>query len=208
MTAEERVNKIARENPKVRVCTFSILHSNEFCIELFIDAMKMIKKTDLFKHELKKSINCAERYRKAYEKSLNGTISMENSEFLADSNDKMDEELSRLENVFYYQIKQELDRYKINNSAEIAKLEECNIMLLSTLKAHDEAIDVIFKAGIGNVNREYLRLTSMQYYVNKAIEQISYTKPISLDTQIITTAYNNLIGTLFSARVINKTIEE
>ena len=208
MTREEHISRVANRNPKLLTCTFAILHANEFCIELFLDAKSMIMKTSLYRYGVKKYINEAEKHRRTYERNLNGSITYQNSEFLADSNDKMDKELSRLEMVFYYQIKQELDRQNVEYSAEIAKLEECHILLSASLIAHDEALDEIFKTGIGNINREYLRLTAMKVAVRNAMSKLSHGKTIDLDTTVITTAYNNLIGTLFSARIINKTIEE
>lgn len=201
------VTDIARCDPGVRICTFAMLHGNEIGVSLYMDAYEMMIKTPLYRHEVKRNLNLAEMERKKYEKMINNLVSS-NSYFFAESNDKMDDEIRHLESVFYFQIKQELDRHKTAYSAALARLVEAGIMLSASLNTHDEAIDYISKTGIGYINSEYLRLTSLSSYVAKAVELIPYTGKIVLDTKIITTAYNNLINTMCSAEIIDKTIKE
>lgn len=203
---EKDMNKVQNinENPLVRICTFSILHANEFSFELLIDAISMLKKTPLFKHEVKMWLNRADLLRKLYDRDLNSTIAS-NADYFASTNEKMDEEIEHLEKVFYYSIKQELDNQKIEYSAEIAKLEECNIFMMSSLNAHDEALKLLFKAKVGKINKEYLRLTKVSQSVSNAIKCIS-GNTVNLDTNRVTTAYNNLMNVFFDPKTIDKTL--
>lgn len=194
--------------PVITISTFAILHANEFCLELLIDAISMMKKTPYFIHEVKMNLNAADLNRHLYEKELASIITEDNAEFFAYSNERMDEEIGRLEKILYYQIKQEMDNLRVPHSDAIAKLEECSIILRTSLVAHDEAVATLAKSGVIGINKNYLKLNAMSNLVSKAIDNLKIDIPINLDTIMVSTAYENLMNHLFNAEVIKRTIEE
>ena len=198
---------LASQDSRIRICTFAILHTNEMCCCLLIDARSMMCKTPLFRQQVKMNLNSADLQREMYESEIARTISKENSEYFADTNDRMDEEVGNLEKIFYYSIKQELDNAGMEYSDAVAKLIECEIFLRASLVSHDEAMSILSECGIGSLRKDYLKLTNMSFYVSRALKSIPHTKSIDLDTPRVTSAYNAFLNKFFDARIIEKTIE-
>ena len=204
MTRSEIISQLASKHEGLTILTFSVLHVNDIATNMYKEVYSKISKIPLFRLNAKKHLKLAEEARKKYEKGINEIVPERNSEFFANSNDRMDEEIAHYESVLYYQIKQRLDDFSIEYSDVLAKLIECKILTDFAVEVNNQAVSLIEKK-IGAVKTDYLRLSKLKLHLREATDSLTRT---DLDTENIHKALDNLCKVITSERVINKTIEE
>ena len=106
----------------VVVTTYNILYTNDIVCSNVIEMMSELKKSKLYKNEVKMYANKVEKERKKYESLINRILS-DTCSFFADANDTFVADIQKHVDVLYYAIKNVFDKNSIENSSLIAKME-------------------------------------------------------------------------------------
>ena len=109
MTTDTATKIISKYESLVVLCTYNILFTNDICCGQIIECIHAMKRTPHYKQAFKRYLNDADRARREYERTVNGIIGSDRSEFFAECNDKYVEEVNKHVDMLYWQFKQALD---------------------------------------------------------------------------------------------------
>ena len=116
------MNVVKQHESLVVVTTYNILYTNDIVCSNVIEMMSELKKSKLYKNEVKMYANKVEKERKKYESLINRILS-DTCSFFADANDTFVADIQKHVDVLYYAIKNVFDKNSIENSSLIAKME-------------------------------------------------------------------------------------
>lgn len=123
MNKETATQIISKHESLVVLCTYNILFTNDICCGQIIECIHAMKRTPHYKQAFKRYLNDADRARREYERTVNGIIGSDRSEFFAECNDKYVEEVNKHVDMLYWQFKQALDDNGISHSSELARFK-------------------------------------------------------------------------------------
>ena len=95
MTTDTATKIISKYESLVVLCTYNILFTNDICCGQIIECIHAMKRTPHYKQAFKRYLNDADRARREYERTVNGIIGSDRSEFFAECNDKYVEEVNK-----------------------------------------------------------------------------------------------------------------
>lgn len=129
---------------------YSILCTNDMVCGLIIDAHNSLVHSPLYKMELKRLANIVEKKRRDYEKKICSIIQYHNSEIFANINDSFcDEDMMNSLEMMFYNFKNTLDKYKVENSEILARMELARTMLDYGVKSYEAIRREFISRGIG-----------------------------------------------------------
>lgn len=88
MNKDTATKIISKYENLVVLCTYNILFTNDICCGQIIECIHAMKRTPHYKQAFKRYLNDADRARREYERTVNGIIGSDRSEFFAECNDK------------------------------------------------------------------------------------------------------------------------
>lgn len=89
MTTDTATRIISKHESLVVLCTYNILFTNDICCGQIIECIYAMKRTPHYKQAFKRYLNDADRARREYERTVNGIIGSDRSEFFAECNTSM-----------------------------------------------------------------------------------------------------------------------
>lgn len=154
-------------------------------------------------------MNDADRARREYERTVNGIIGSDRSEFFADCNDKYTEEVYRHIEMLYWQFKQELDDNGISHSAGIARFETARTLCDYACIQFDERIGELRKkdSKFNGFMLDYLKLANVARLMNLASDNLKIGRTVNMNTECCTSAFEVLARKLSDADNIANAIK-
>lgn len=207
MTKEEANNIIAENEAMVIGCTYNVLFTNDIVIGLTIEAVESIRKSPLYRFDIKRKVNIVEKDRLKYERMINKVIG-NTSSFFADANDIFLEDIQKHVDILYYSIKREFDKVNLSFSDIIARMELartlCEFSCLQLDKREEELQEKDKRFKKFGIN--YLRLTNLLRSLSETMKTLNAPCTVNLNTEECTKAINILSVKLADANTIAKAI--
>jgi len=168
-----------------------------------------MKRTHHYKHAFKRYLNDADRARREYERTVNGLIGSDRSEFFAECNDKYVEEVNKHVDMLYWQFKQALDDNGISHSAELARFELARTLCDYACVQFDDRIGELRKkdARFNGFTLDYLKLENVRRLMNLASNNLHIGKTVNMNTDRCKSAFDVLIRRLSDADNIANAIK-
>lgn len=163
---------------------YNIICVNDIVIGLISDAFSIVKKSQLYRNNIKKKMNQVEKMIKAYEKDVNKVVG-DRSESYANANDafytsELADSIERLRLIF----KNEIDKHKEENSNSLSWLEITRVMLeyavISKAK-REEQLNMATHRGCKYFT--FLDLSRIHTTYNQIYQYIYLKKQINLNTE-------------------------
>lgn len=209
MTTDTATKIISKYESLVVLCTYNILFTNDICCGQIIQCIHAMKRTPHYKQAFKRYLNDADRARREYERTVNGIIGSDRSEFFADCNDKYTEEVYRHIEMLYWQFKQELDDNGISHSAGIARFETARTLCDYACIQFDERIGELRKkdSKFNGFMLDYLKLANVARLMNLASDNLKIGRTVNMNTECCTSAFEVLARKLSDADNIANAIK-
>jgi hypothetical protein len=209
MTTDTATKIISKYESLVVLCTYNILFTNDICCGQIIECIHAMKRTPHYKQAFKRYLNDADRARREYERTVNGIIGSDRSEFFADCNDKYTEEVYRHIEMLYWQFKQELDDNGISHSAGIARFETARTLCDYACIQFDERIGELRKkdSKFNGFMLDYLKLANVARLMNLASDNLKIGRTVNMNTECCTSAFEVLARKLSDADNIANAIK-
>ena len=149
---------------------YNILFTNDIVCSLIVEMLSALRKSELCRFRVKQQGNKLEQLMLQYEKKIN-KIAGHRAFFMADANqyvaDEVQPDLLKME----YSIKMEFDKFRIENSALLAKVELTRCMAELACLSLDKRIEEVRPYNKEVAGITYLRLTD----AFKVLDELSDT---------------------------------
>ena len=145
--------------------TYCILFTNDIACSMMVDLISDIKKSPLYRHEVKKLTKGLEKALKLYERMMADTAK-DKITYLADACELFTEEVSNDIKKFEYSLKRVLDRGGIDNAMLISQLECTRAILgFSVISIDARVKEVMQYINVHKRQLDYLKMEKCLYYV-------------------------------------------
>lgn len=163
----ERTNQLA-------YIIYTSLFANELAVGSLFNAMSAVKKTPLYRQEIKKHLNEADRMRKQYEHTISRVITEKHHQYLADINDAFQELVEHDLEILYQSAKRIFDKARIPLSSELAVITQAYTMISMSVRLNEAHRDLVKKElpGMMNLQLDLFDLSSMLKHVGIAYDKI------------------------------------
>lgn len=163
----ERTNQLA-------YIIYTSLFANELAVGSLFNAMSTVKKTPLYRQEVKKHLNEANRMRKQYEHTISRVITEKHHQYLADINDAFQELVEHDLEILYQSAKRIFDKARIPLSSELAVITQAYTMISMSVRLNEAHRDLVRKElpGMMNLQLDLFDLSSMLKHVGIAYDKI------------------------------------
>lgn len=163
----ERTNQLA-------YIIYTSLFANELAVGSLFNAMSAVKKTPLYRQEIKKHLNEADRMRKQYEHTIFRVITEKHHQYLADINDAFQELVEHDLEILYQSAKRIFDKARIPLSSELAVITQAYTMISMSVRLNEAHRDLVKKElpGMMNLQLDLFDLSSMLKHVGIAYDKI------------------------------------
>ena len=163
----ERTNQLA-------YIIYTSLFANELAVGSLFNAMSTVKKTPLYRQEVKKHLNEANRMRKQYEHTISRVITEKHHQYLADINDAFQELVEHDLEILYQSAKRIFDKARIPLSSELAVITQAYTMISISVRLNEAHRDLVRKElpGMMNLQLDLFDLSSMLKHVGIAYDKI------------------------------------
>lgn len=163
----ERTNQLA-------YIIYTSLFANELAVGSLFNAMSAVKKTPLYRQEIKKHLNEADRMRKQYEHTISRVITEKHHQYLADINDAFQEFVEHDLEILYQSAKRIFDKARIPLSSELAVITQAYTMISMSVRLNEAHRDLVKKElpGMMNLQLDLFDLSSMLKHVGIAYDKI------------------------------------
>lgn len=163
----ERTNQLA-------YIIYTSLFANELAVGSLFNAMSTVKKTPLYRQEIKKHLNEADRKRKQYEHTIFRVITEKHHQYLADINDAFQELVEHDLEILYQSAKRIFDKARIPLSSELAVITQAYTMISMSVRLNEAHRDLVRKElpGMMNIQLDLFDLSSMLKHVGIAYDKI------------------------------------
>lgn len=163
----ERTNQLA-------YIIYTSLFANELAVGSLFNAMSTVKKTPLYRQEVKKHLNEADRMRKQYEHTISRVITEKHHQYLADINDAFQELVEHDLEILYQSAKRIFDKARIPLSSELAVITQAYTMISMSVRLNEAHRDLVRKElpGMMNIQLDLFDLSSMLKHVGIAYDKI------------------------------------
>lgn len=209
MNKDTATKIISKYENLVVLCTYNILFTNDICCGQIIECIHAMKRTPHYKQAFKRYLNDADRARREYERTVNGIIGSDRSEFFAECNDKYVEEVNKHVDMLYWQFKQALDDNGISHSAELAKFELARTLCDYACVQFEERIGELKRkdSKFNGFMLDYLKLANVARLMNLASDNLKIGKTVNMNTEHCTAAFEVLARKLSDADNIANAIK-
>lgn len=163
----ERTNQLA-------YIIYTSLFANELAVGSLFNAMSAVKKTPLYRQEIKKHLNEADRMRKQYEHTISWVITEKHHQYLADINDAFQDLVEHDLEILYQSAKRIFDKARIPLSSELAVITQAYTMISMSVRLNEAHRDLVKKElpGMMNLQLDLFDLSSMLKHVGIAYDKI------------------------------------
>lgn len=153
---------------------YTSLFANELAVGSLFNAMSAVKKTPLYRQEIKKHLNEADRMRKQYEHTISRVITEKHHQYLADINDAFQELVEHDLEILYQSAKRIFDKARIPLSSELAVITQAYTMISMSVRLNEAHRDLVKKElpGMMNLQLDLFDLSSMLKHVGIAYDKI------------------------------------
>lgn len=153
---------------------YTSLFANEMAVGSLFNAMNTVKKTPLYRQEIKKHLNEADRMRKQYEHTISRVITEKHHQYLADINDAFQELVEHDLEILYQSAKRIFDKARIPLSSELAVITQAYTMISMSVRLNEAHRDLVRKElpGMMNIQLDLFDLSSMLKHVGIAYDKI------------------------------------
>lgn len=132
----------------VAATIYNVCCTNDICIGLMLEAHEALRKSPLYVKETKRLANLVEEKRRRYEREV-ARIMQDAIGLFAEANDAYnDEEMQRSIQLLYFAFKQEIDRYRVEYSDVVARLELARVMLQYSVGQQQKRREDLRECGI------------------------------------------------------------
>lgn len=205
---EKAMDVVKQHESLVVVTTYNILYTNDIVCSNVIEMMSELKKSTLYRNEVKMYANKVENERKKYESLINRLLA-DTSSFFADANDTFIADIQKHVDVLYYAIKNVFDKNSIENSSLIARMELmrtlCDFSCAQYKQRIEDLIKVDSKFKLFHI--EYMHLETMNKYAFSMMRSLNIGKTINLNTKEVELAMDVLARKLSNADIIANSIK-
>lgn len=163
-------------------CLYNILFANDIACSTVIDGIDSLKRSPLYRYEVKKHANLVSRERHKYETMVNSVISSGNHEFLANANDVIAEKVNKHLDILYWSIKREFDKFNIENSQLLARLELARTMVAFAAVNIKKRIDEMKEQGVAGNRINYLSLDPLLKLMDNLLRTFNVTVEVDMNT--------------------------
>ena len=138
MTEYEENNRTTH----LSVITYSILFANDVACGALVQAVDDVKKSSLYKHEMKRMINSIEKSRQSYERRLKHVVG-DKGEYYMDACEIFTNKVEHDIQVFFYTILNEYTKNGVTNAKIVARLQWARALVQAASQLwHDRTKEV------------------------------------------------------------------
>ena len=136
--------------------------------------MSAVKKTPLYRQEIKKHLNEADRMRKQYEHTISRVITEKHHQYLADINDAFQELVEHDLEILYQSAKRIFDKARIPLSSELAVITQAYIMISMSVRLNEAHREFVKNElpGMMKLQLDLFDLSPMLKHVGIAYDKI------------------------------------
>lgn len=205
---EKAMDVVKQHENLVVVTTYNILYTNDIVCSNIIEMMSELRKSTLYKNEVKMYANKVEKERKKYESLINRILA-DTCSFFADANDTFVSDIQKHVDVLYYAIKNVFDKNNIENSALIAKMELARTLCDFSCAQYKQRIEDLIKVDskFKLFHIEYMNLETINKYAFIMMRSLNIGKTIDLNTKEVELAMDVLARKLSNADIIANSIK-
>lgn len=207
MDKQQATELVKKHENLVVVTTYNIIFTNDIVCSNVIEMMQELKKSSLYKKEVKMYANKIEAERKKYERLLNSILG-DSSDFFADANDLFVEEVQNSVDSLYWAIKGILDKNNVENSSLIAKMELMRTLCDFACAQYKQRINDLVKVNprFKGFHVDYMNMETMNKYAYEMMKHVKVGKTINLNTKEVELAMDVLAMKLANPEIIAKSI--
>lgn len=185
----------SKYSDRVTICAYNTMFFNDIAHSSAFDLMAYMKKSPIYRHEIKRVVNTLEKELKKYTSLMERLSTTNDGLFYADMCDNMadfiGDDIIKLE----YSIKNALDKEKIENSSMLAKIETARCLTWGACINLDMRERDIRKEI--PVDLSEMRLTSIAKQIERLSSILYERKPRTVD-------FNKDTNCMLAYRIIQK----